>query len=298
MDAFPLVLPPEAVPRLAALGGVFLALLTAGLLLDVALFVRWRRLGRLPAARAWGALRARPWSGPEASALVCGWAGLNLAAGGAVALARRWFPAAGSRVAAAAVVWQTLVVPAALLLGVAALLRRRRLTWSAAFARPGAGWRTAAARGAASYLAVLPVFALAAALYLGALSRLGYPLRSQEVIGLLTDPAQPLWLQAYLCLVAVSVAPLIEETVFRGILLPALLKRFAPGAAVALVAFLFALLHFHVPSLLPIFVLAVGLALAYVWSGSLLAAIVMHALFNGFNLAAVLWLRDWFPAGP
>jgi len=62
------------------------------------------------------------------------------------------------------------------------------------------------------------------------------------------------------------------------------MKRLGAGPAVILSSALFALIHFHVPSFFPLFVLATGLALAYIYTSSLWVPIMMHALFNGINL--------------
>jgi membrane protease YdiL (CAAX protease family) len=53
----------------------------------------------------------------------------------------------------------------------------------------------------------------------------------------------------------------------------------------------FAVTHLHVPSLGPLFALAVGLGLSYELTGSLLVPITMHALFNATNVAVLLYVR-------
>jgi membrane protease YdiL (CAAX protease family) len=52
-----------------------------------------------------------------------------------------------------------------------------------------------------------------------------------------------------------------------------------------IVSAIFALSHAHLPSLVPLFALAIGLALAYELTGSLLVPIGMHALFNAVMVA-------------
>ena len=53
----------------------------------------------------------------------------------------------------------------------------------------------------------------------------------------------------------------------------------------------FALSHLHAPSFVPLFVLSIGLGLAYEWTGSLLAPVTMHALFNTIMMIRLLLLR-------
>jgi CAAX protease family protein len=88
---------------------------------------------------------------------------------------------------------------------------------------------------------------------------------------------------------AIVIAPLSEEFVFRGFLY-GVLKRYA-GALPALgfTGVAFALIHLHAPSLLPLFLLACVLTLAYELSGSLLVPMAMHALFNAITLVGVFF---------
>ena len=93
---------------------------------------------------------------------------------------------------------------------------------------------------------------------------------------------------------AVVVAPLVEETVFRGFIY-GVLKRYTDGWFAAVCsASLFAIVHMHVGSLVPLFVLAIGLCAAYERTGSLLVPMWMHALFNGVSTT----LLSLFPDGP
>jgi membrane protease YdiL (CAAX protease family) len=90
-------------------------------------------------------------------------------------------------------------------------------------------------------------------------------------------------------LLAVVIAPLAEEFVFRGFLY-GVVKRYA-GAVPALIftGITFALIHLHAPSLLPLFLLACVLTLAYELSGSLLVPMAMHSLFNSVSLLGVFF---------
>ncbi|MBV8377154.1 MAG: CPBP family intramembrane metalloprotease [Verrucomicrobia bacterium] len=90
-------------------------------------------------------------------------------------------------------------------------------------------------------------------------------------------------------LLAIVIAPLAEEFFFRGFLY-GVLKRYAGGLpALAFTSVAFALIHLHVPSLLPLFVLACVLTLAYELSGSLLVPMAMHSLFNAITLVGVFF---------
>ena len=100
-----------------------------------------------------------------------------------------------------------------------------------------------------------------------------------------SDPAK----RVPLIILAVVIAPISEEFVFRGFLY-GVLKRFA-GALPALFfsALLFSLIHMHIPSLLPLFLLGCVLTFAYELSGSLLVPMAMHAFFNTLTLVQVFF---------
>lgn len=89
----------------------------------------------------------------------------------------------------------------------------------------------------------------------------------------------------------VIAAPVVEEVLFRGVLLGWLTKRMNQHVAVAISAVTFGLAHFESPSvLLPVIgltLLAVPLAYAALRVGSLSLSITMHA---GINLLAFLVL--------
>jgi uncharacterized protein len=87
----------------------------------------------------------------------------------------------------------------------------------------------------------------------------------------------------------VVIAPISEEFVFRGFLY-GVLKRYAGGiSALFFCGLLFALIHMHIPSLVPLFVLGCVLTFAYELSGSLLVPMTMHALFNTLTLVQVFF---------
>jgi membrane protease YdiL (CAAX protease family) len=125
-------------------------------------------------------------------------------------------------------------------------------------------------------------------------------------LGVSVDP-QPLvmrlwetgsvWFVVLVSAFAVFVAPLVEETLFRGILYPTLRARWGMWPAILINSFVFALLHFHLPTLIPLMGLAVLLSLAFEVTGSLPVCIVAHGLFNGTSLALIWLLRSAAPAG-
>ena len=81
--------------------------------------------------------------------------------------------------------------------------------------------------------------------------------------------------------------PLYEEVLFRGVLFPYLTKRAGLAGGTLLVSALFALLHFHLPSMAPLFLLSIALCLAYWRTGSLWVNIGIHAIFNATSILAL-----------
>lgn len=87
------------------------------------------------------------------------------------------------------------------------------------------------------------------------------------------------------------VAPLVEETFFRGFLLPALLQKFSFWAAVAINALVFALIHFQPAAVVPFFVLGVFFCLLYRVTNSIWPSILMHATMNTMAVLAAYALE-------
>ncbi len=88
---------------------------------------------------------------------------------------------------------------------------------------------------------------------------------------------------------AVVVAPITEEIFFRGFLYGVVKRYSERWFAAAFTSLVFAVVHQHVGSLVPLFFLALGFSIAYEVTGCLLVPIFMHAFFNGFNVAVLAW---------
>ena len=87
-------------------------------------------------------------------------------------------------------------------------------------------------------------------------------------------------------IIAVIVAPALEEALFRGVLLQGLARRYGPHTASFWTAAFFALFHLYNPwQILPTFFLGLILAWVVLATRSLLAAMFVHSIFNGLSLA-------------
>ena len=138
----------------------------------------------------------------------------------------------------------------------------------------------------AGWLMVTPVVMLTGWL----LVRLvGDPGGSNPLLELVLGSHDPIAL-GLLALTAVVLAPLFEETIFRGALLPVLAARLGPLTGVLLSGLLFAMAHISVGELAPLTVLGVGLGLVRLRSGRLWPSVLMHGLWNAVTFLNLLLL--------
>ena len=91
-----------------------------------------------------------------------------------------------------------------------------------------------------------------------------------------------------LLVTTVFLAPIFEELVFRGVLLPVLVSKMGKISGVLLSALIFALAHLSVGELPPLFVLGIGLGLMRLSSGRLFPCALMHSLWNGVTFVSLL----------
>lgn len=82
-------------------------------------------------------------------------------------------------------------------------------------------------------------------------------------------------------------APLFEEVMFRGFLLPSLTRYFPVWGSILASGFLFAVAHLNVSEVLPLFVLGTVLGFVYTRSRNLLAPIVLHSVWNSGTLLSL-----------
>jgi membrane protease YdiL (CAAX protease family) len=105
----------------------------------------------------------------------------------------------------------------------------------------------------------------------------------QEIVDFFNN-SQTIEQRVTIIVLAVVVAPISEEFIFRFFIYGVLRRYFGVVVALFFNALLFGAAHTHLPSALPLFVLGACFTLAYEWSGSILVSMAMHALFNGGQL--------------
>jgi membrane protease YdiL (CAAX protease family) len=89
---------------------------------------------------------------------------------------------------------------------------------------------------------------------------------------------------------AVVLAPLFEETIFRGALLPVAGRKLGAAGGILLSGAVFAVAHLSLGELLPLLVLGIGLGWVRWSSGRLGSCVLMHALWNGLTFANLVVL--------
>lgn len=155
----------------------------------------------------------------------------------------------------------------------------------------GAGaWREARI-GPVGYVAALPLVVLGALLAVMLVRWTGQDLSEgmHPIVPMIKGEQASAVNAAMALLVAVAMAPVLEEITFRGFFYGALRSRFPAWVSVLVSAALFAGIHPQGLIGFPM-LMAIGTMLAVLreWRGSLIAPIVAHGCTNGVTLAIVL----------
>ncbi len=171
-------------------------------------------------------------------------------------------------------------------------LRAANTTWRQAFGWGGQGKWRAIPLGIAAAVAILPVAFLLQEFsgYLMELARLKPEM--QTVVQELQKPGAPWFETAFLGILAILIAPVAEEAMFRGILYPTIKQFGHPRLALWGTSLLFGLSHFSMVTLAPLTVFAMLLVFLYETTDNLLAPIVAHSLFNAMNFFFLIFAKS------
>lgn len=91
-------------------------------------------------------------------------------------------------------------------------------------------------------------------------------------------------------LTAAIAAPLFEEVLFRGFLLPSLTRYMSAGWAIVLSAFIFAAAHLSLSEVLPLTLLGAVLGFVYTRSRSLISPMILHSAWNSATMLGLFIL--------
>jgi membrane protease YdiL (CAAX protease family) len=89
---------------------------------------------------------------------------------------------------------------------------------------------------------------------------------------------------------AAIAAPLFEELLFRGFLLPSLTRYLPVWASILTSSLLFAAAHLSLSEILPLTALGIVLGVVYTRSRNLLAPMLLHSLWNSGTLLSLFLL--------
>ena len=260
--------PPDTLRSLLPIAAALALLLVAGLAALAHLALRPRE-DSLP----WKTLLAQfaaanPWHGRDLLFILLVLSGAQVV--------RHFLPAS--------VFWDVMAFQVALLGGIAWRMRGKTRPFSGA-----APANAVVSQATLRWLAILPILWLVSFTWQILLTALDRVPDFQTAIHLFLEADDP-WARLQFVIFAVIVAPIAEEALFRGILLPLLVRGLGSAVGLALVAVGFAALHGDIGSFPGLAVFSVALSLAYARTGTILVPIAMHALFNAANLALLLAL--------
>lgn len=165
------------------------------------------------------------------------------------------------------------------------------MSWKDAFGFTSENLVNIVVLGALTALGGFFMAAMVGALVTAGFEALNIEVSAQEVVNTFQN-AEFFTQKILLGVMAVILAPFVEELMFRGVLFTAL-KQYLPGwVAVWGSAAFFGLVHANMVSFIPLTLLAVLLTRLYERTGNLWAPIFAHAIFNSINLGLMLWLPE------
>ena len=97
-------------------------------------------------------------------------------------------------------------------------------------------------------------------------------------------------MRSYVIIQALIIAPIGEECLFRGFLFNIIRDKWGTIAGAAISSLAFASIHFSLPQLIPLFVLALLQCRLYMKTRTLVAPILVHFIFNAISVTAAILL--------
>jgi membrane protease YdiL (CAAX protease family) len=283
--------PAETVGSLESIWWLLAAVVVC---LPICVIVFWR-IGRwwvtdlplpLPLDRAYPAVPFPVWAGIGLF-LALQFSSLVVAAGLSAAAELHFFGDAPPEATEQPILLVAQVAPlAAGLLVLRAIGRRAHRTVGLRAGNTWAGLRL----GTVAFAAILPVCVAALIVSIGALRLVKGPIETHPLLEQVQETEQP-WTLIVLGVQAVVLAPVVEEFLYRGVLLSALVRGTGALAALVVSSALFAIVHAPVEpqAVAPLFFLGMALGYAAYRTRSLVAPILAHALFNALMVGGTMW---------
>ncbi|AFZ45709.1 Abortive infection protein [Halothece sp. PCC 7418] len=112
---------------------------------------------------------------------------------------------------------------------------------------------------------------------------------SNPLLFLAVQAQDPVALLIFFSTAAIA-APIFEEIIFRGFLLPSLTRYIPVWSAIVLSSLLFSIAHLSLSEVLPLTALGLVLGVVYTRSRNILASMVVHSLWNSGTLLSLFVL--------
>jgi hypothetical protein len=116
--------------------------------------------------------------------------------------------------------------------------------------------------------------------------------QAQQFTGVFNMLDQP----ALFLITGILLAPLFEETIFRGFLFGGLRQRLGWQYAALISSAIFAASHLSIAAFIPTFTLGFLFAYLYQRSNSIWPGIILHTLLNSFSLCALFVISQYAPS--
>jgi membrane protease YdiL (CAAX protease family) len=188
-------------------------------------------------------------------------------------------------------VFVTMSLQGSIVLATALFLWSQRINWSEAFglSRQNAG--RAILFGVLAAVIFFPIGDLLQAASIELIAKLQIKTPTQQAVVTLQD-ATAMASRTYLIVFYITIGPIGEEILFRGILYASIKQAGCPRIALWSTAIAFAAIHGNLPIFLPLVVLGLTSAWLYDKTNNLLASITLHGAFNAIELL-ILYFGDY-----
>lgn len=233
-------------------------------------------------------LASRPWSWRDAAIVVLPLLAAQLIFQGLYALNNHAAASPAGSAERSMLMWQGLLFHGCCFVLMLAVMRRRGVNWRQGFGVGLDGCLRHVVWGGLILVGIMPLIISCNLMAQVVMEWWGMAPQIQDVTRIIFG-ASGRGMRMYFVLLAVVIAPVVEEMLFRGMLLPAIARITGVRTALVVVALLFSLVHgLYMPAGIIFFILSIAFSLAYIYRGSLVTPVVMHALFNGMTMVVLL----------
>ncbi len=172
---------------------------------------------------------------------------------------------------------------------IAFFLREHHLSWKQGFGVGRPNSALAIILGVLAGMLVLPIAQELIVMSEWVMLHLHMQPVAQTVVQELQKPEVPSTQRAFLAIIAIVGAPIVEEMLFRGLLYTSIKQIGFPRFAFIGTSMLFAAFHMSVVTFVPLMFFAMILILLYESTDNLLAPIAAHSVFNFANFLLLVF---------